>query len=112
MSRSKKIEAEPVEVVEVQPEAQTAAGEESPAAKMQQEIIPPVAYLGPTIKGIAVEGTVYASGIPAGLSAKADKIPALKGLIVGIDKMAASGVAIRTKGTALNTLYLTAKAKI
>ena len=55
----------------------------------------PVAYVGPT----------YIGGLPVELQKKIDQVPAIKGLLVPISKLAETGVAIATKGTALNTLY-------
>lgn len=77
----------------------TAAAAESAAAAE------PVAYLGPDLKNVAINGTVYIGGLPKALQDKIEEIPAIKGLVVPISRLAASGVAIMTQGTALNNLY-------
>lgn len=79
------------------------------APKMVKEA---VAYMGPTIKGVAVNGTVYSDGVPAGLTAKIEEVPAIKGLLIPVSKLASSSVAIQTEGTALNTLCKTVAAKL
>lgn len=65
----------------------------------------PVAYVGPDIKKVAINGTTYIGGLPVELQKKIDQVPAIRGLLVPISKLAETGVAIATKGTALNTLY-------
>lgn len=71
-----------------------------------------VAYVGPDIKKVAINGTVYTGGLPKALEEKIEKVPAIKGLIVPISKLAETGVAIATKGTALNNLYNAVKIKL
>lgn len=72
----------------------------------------PMAYLGPDLKNVAINGTVYIGGLPAALQAKIKEVPAIKGLIIPISSMATAGVAIRTQGTALNNLYNAVSAKL
>lgn len=72
----------------------------------------PVAYVGPDIKKVAINGTTYIGGLPTELQKKIDQIPAIKGLLVPISKLAETGVAIATKGTALNTLYDAVQGKL
>lgn len=84
----------------------TAAAAETTAASE------PVAYLGPDLKNVAINGTVYIGGLPAALQAKIKEVPAIKGLIVPISSMATAGVAISTQGTALNNLYNAVSAKL
>lgn len=79
-------------------EVKTAAVENAAATE-------PVAYLGPDIKNVAINGTVYIGGLPGALQSKIEEIPAIKGLVVPVSRLAASGVAIMTQGTALNNLY-------
>jgi len=64
-----------------------------------------MAYLGPDIKLVTVNGTVYTGGLPKALEDKIKELPALKGLIVPVSDLAAASVAIRTPGTALYNLY-------
>ena len=77
-----------------------------------QVVTEAVAYMGPTIKGVAVNGTVFSNGTPAGLNNKIAEVPAIKGLLIPVSKLAAANVAIHTEGTALNTLYETVAAKL
>lgn len=86
--------------------AATAATAETAAAAE------PMAYLGPDLKNVAINGTVYIGGLPAALQAKIKEVPAIKGLIIPISSMATAGVAIRTQGTALNNLYNAVSAKL
>ena len=72
----------------------------------------PVAYVGPDIKKVAINGTVYIGGLPGELQKKIEQIPAIKGLLVPISRLAETGVAIATKGTALNTVYASVKSKL
>lgn len=86
--------------------AATAATAETAAAAE------PMAYLGPDLKNVAINGTVYIGGLPVALQAKIKEVPAIKGLIIPISSMATAGVAIRTQGTALNNLYNAVSAKL
>lgn len=72
----------------------------------------PVTYMGPDIKNVATHGTTYTDGIPAELEEKIAAVPALKGLLIPVSKLAASSVAIATEGSALNTLYKTVQGKL
>ncbi|MCM1218094.1 MAG: hypothetical protein NC548_26710 [Lachnospiraceae bacterium] len=71
-----------------------------------------VAYLGPDLKNVAINGTVYTGGLPEALKEKLKEVPALKGLLVPVSNLAAAGVAVATQGTALNNLYNAVSAKI
>lgn len=71
-----------------------------------------VAYLGPDLKNVAINGTVYTGGLPEPLQEKIGEVPALKGLLVPISNLATAGVAITTQGTALNNLYNAVSAKL
>jgi len=94
--------------------AVTAAGEVAATAATAETAAAaePMAYLGPDLKNVAINGTVYIGGLPAALQAKIKEVPAIKGLIIPISGMATAGVAIRTQGTALNNLYNAVSAKL
>ena len=64
-----------------------------------------VAYCGPTIKGIAAQGTVFVNGLPDKLTEKITEFPALKGLIVPRSKFAETRVRVEKEGTAENILF-------
>ena len=100
MSGTKKTQAETT--------AATAAAVEARAEGSKE----PVAYVGPDIKNVAINGTVYIDGLPEPLQEKIGDVPALKGLLVPISNLAAAGVAITTQGTALNNLYNAVSAKL
>lgn len=63
-----------------------------------------VAYVGPDIKNVAINGTVYAGKLPEALTKKIEEIPAIKGLLIPISNYAKAGVEI-ANGGALKTLY-------
>lgn len=71
-----------------------------------------VAYVGPDIKKVAINGTTYIGGLPEELKKKIEQVPALRGLLVPISKLAETGVAIATPGTSLNTLYDAVQVKL
>lgn len=74
---------------------------EQAAAQVQA----PVAYCGPTIKGIAPQYTVFVDGLPEKLKEKVEQVPFLKALIVPLDKLAEMRVKIEQDGTRENILY-------
>lgn len=74
---------------------------EQAAAQVQA----PVAYCGPTIKGIAPQYTVFVDGLPDKLKEKVEQVPLLKALIVPLDKLAEMRVKIEQEGTRENILY-------
>ena len=71
-----------------------------------------VAYMGPDIKNVVINGTVYIGELPAALKKQIEEVPALKGLLVPVSKLASAGVAISTKETALNNLYTAVSIKL
>lgn len=74
---------------------------EQAAAQVQA----PVAYCGPTIKGIAPQYTVFVDGLPDKLKEKVEQVPLLNALIVPLDKLAETRVKIDQEGTRENILY-------
>ena len=106
MSGTQKNQAETTATTAAAVDARTAA---SKAKEGDKE---PVAYVGPDIKNVAINGTVYVGGLPEPLQEKIGEVPALKGLLVPISNLATAGVAITTQGTALNNLYNAVSAKL
>ena len=47
----------------------------------------PLAYVGPTIPGVATRGEVYTNGLPAALTEVAEQRPLVKKLIVKLTEM-------------------------
>ena len=72
---------------------------EQAAAQVQA----PVAYCGPTIKGIAPQYTVFVDGLPDKLKEKVEQVPLLKAL-VPLDKLAEMRVKLEQDGTRENIL--------
>lgn len=105
MSETKKAAKAEAETAAATTKAKAAAAETAAAAE-------PVAYMGPDIKNVAINGTVYNNGLPDALQKKIGEIPAIKGLVIPISGLAAAGAAIRTEGTALCTLYKAVSGKL
>ena len=93
-------------------QAETTAATAAAVEAREEGSKEPVAYVGPDIKNVAINGTVYIDGLPEPLQEKIGDVPALKGLLVPISNLAAAGVAITTQGTALNNLYNAVSAKL
>ena len=106
MSGTKKTQAETAAATTAAVETRAAASKAKEGSKE------PVAYVGPDIKNVAINGTVYVDGLPTALQEKIGDVPALKGLLVPISNLAAAGVAITTQGTALNNLYNAVSVKL
>ena len=49
--------------------------------------VAPLAYVGPTIPGVATKGEVYTNGLPDALTAAAERKPLLNKLIVNLTDM-------------------------
>ena len=82
--------------------------EEATAKKAPAEA---VAYVGPDIKNVAINGTVYAGELPEALRKKMEDIPAIKGLLIPISRLAQASVEI-ANGGALRTIYDTVEKAI
>lgn len=67
----------------------------------------PVAYMGPTLRGIATQYRVYTDGAPEALTEKAKALPALAALIVPVSKMAETRANLKKPGTPEYTVYNT-----
>lgn len=74
MSGTKKTQAETTAATAAAVEARAAASKAKEGSKE------PVAYVGPDIKNVAINGTVYIDGLPEPLQEKIGDVPALKGL--------------------------------
>ncbi len=57
----------------------------------------PMAYCGPDLPGIARRYTVYRNGLPAPLAEAAERDPALRGLIVPLDRLPEARRAVSEK---------------
>lgn len=79
--------------------------QENQTEQAATQVQAPVAYCGPTIKGIAPQYTVFVDGLPDKLKEKVEQVPFLKALIVPLDKLAEMRVKIEQDGTRENILY-------
>ncbi|MGL5435997.1 MAG: hypothetical protein ACRDBO_11440 [Lachnospiraceae bacterium] len=70
-----------------------------------------VVYIGPSIPGIAKQGTVYNNGIPEPLADKAKEIPAISALIVPVERLAQVNAELAKAGSALSILFNKVKEK-
>ena len=70
-----------------------------------------LAYIGPTIPGVAVKNTVFCNGIPDTLKKEMVKQPVLKGFLVQMKDVPSATAEIRKEGSALNILYRNIKIK-
>lgn len=59
----------------------------------------PLVYCGPTIKGVAKQYTSFTDGIPEALAEKAQAIPAIRALIVPLNALAQTRLALGDKGS-------------
>lgn len=64
-----------------------------------------VVYCGPTIPGVAKQYTFFQGGIPAALSAAADRLPALGGLVVPLDQLPEAMRQLREKQGPIYALF-------
>ena len=84
-----------------------ATAEEKPASKG------PCVYCGPSVRGVARQYTVYATGnTPAALDEFVTMHPAAKGLLVPVERFAATRKALETAGTAESILYNKVKSEL
>lgn len=66
----------------------------------------PCVYCGPSVRGVARQYTVYASGnTPAALDEFVKQHPAAKNLLVPVERFAQTRKALETAGTAESILY-------
>ncbi len=63
-----------------------------------------LAYCGPTIKGVALQYTVFAGGLPAKLTKLAERNPVVKALIVPSEQLAEMRVKVEQDGSRENLL--------
>ncbi|MCI7419386.1 MAG: hypothetical protein MSS65_07250 [Clostridium sp.] len=64
-----------------------------------------VIYIGPTIRNVAVSGTIYNNGVPKKLKDMSERHPVIKKLIVAVEKLPDAAQELGTKGTVLYTCY-------
>lgn len=94
MSESKKIITETTEE----------AKEPAPAVQQTGQV-ETLAYVGPTIVGVASHNTIFNNGLPNALKLAMEKEPAFRGLVIPINKLASALKEIDTKLGATFSLY-------
>lgn len=75
------------------------------AARQETGRTETVMYIGPTIKNVAVTGTLYNNGLPESLKKEAEKQPAISNLIVPVGELAAAQRELAIPGSALAVIY-------
>lgn len=64
-----------------------------------------VMYVGPTIRGVAAEGSLFKNGLPELLKNEMEKQPAIRDLIVPVDRLAEANKELAMPGSALAAVY-------
>lgn len=91
--------------IEENTEAVQAAMAEADTASVTETKRGLVIYIGPTIPGAVAQNTVFNNGITAALAEEAEKLPAIKSLIVPVEKLAAAQKEIKINNSALTVCY-------
>ena len=68
-----------------------------------------VVYIGPTIRGHMMAGTIYRDGLPEAEAAFVEAHPVLRRLVVPVEDLAAARAELKRPGSALAVLYGKAK---
>ena len=69
-------------------------------------------YCGPDILGVAKQFSVYTNGLPEGLEQLANKIPAMRGLIVPVEKLAETRSELQKQESAKHNIFLKVKNEV
>lgn len=64
-----------------------------------------IVYCGPTIRGVAKQYTVFQNGLPAALEEAAQAKPAIRGLIVPLEKLPEAMRDLRNGSGSIFALY-------
>lgn len=75
----------------------------------ETKTIEQVIYVGPTIKNVVKQHTVYTNGLPAILEEKAKELPAIKKLVVPVSKLMEVRKQLEQTGTAYSVFYAQVK---
>jgi len=71
----------------------------------------PVVYCGPELPGVARQYTVYTNGLPAPLAEAAERDPALRGLILPLERLPEARRAFAEQSGHIYRLFRLAQAK-
>lgn len=64
-----------------------------------------VMYVGPTIRGVAAAGSLFKNGLPELLKREMEKQPAIRDLIVPVDRLAEANKELAMPDSALAAVY-------
>lgn len=64
-----------------------------------------VIYVGPSIKNVVKQNTIYTNGLPVILEEKAKELPEIKKLVVPVSKLMEVREQLKQSGTAYNVFY-------
>ena len=67
---------------------------------MKQEM-----YIGPRVPGIVKEGTVFIDGLPASFTEVAGSVPAIKNLVIPLERITGAKQALSEQGSVENVSY-------
>ena len=67
---------------------------------MKQEM-----YIGPSVPGIVKEGTVFMDGLPASFTEVAGSVPAIKNLVIPLERITGAKQALSEQGSVENVSY-------
>lgn len=79
--------------------------EEAKRVPERKEAKGAVVYIGPAIKDVAVAGGVYTNGLPERLKDEIGRRPALRELVVPVEKLAEAKKELAKPGSALAEIY-------
>lgn len=80
--------------------------------QMQAQKPETVIYMGPTIKNVAMQGTVFEGGIPPELEEMGIEIRAVEALVIPVKDLPKANRELAAEGSALNVLYKKAEERI
>lgn len=75
------------------------------AATSLVETTKSVMYIGPTIKGVVSQNTIFNNGLPSSLEEKKKEIPALYSLVVPIEQLAQARKELKERNSVIGTCY-------
>ena len=71
----------------------------------KEKAVRPVAYIGPSIQGVVSKNTVLNNGLTKVLEEKCKEIPAIRSMIVPVEKLAYARMDADIKGSNINICY-------
>lgn len=76
---------------------------ESPVVKVTQAV--PMAYIGPTIPGVVIAGTVFNNGYPEKLKEEMRRETAIGKLLIPVKHLVSAKQELRRPGSAIQVCY-------